>query len=50
MRYFAEIDPPSIIDFYTTTFGGIYLGEITYRLTDFSGTILQNSKTPSSGR
>lgn len=35
-EYFAETEPPSIIDFYTTTFGGIYLGELTYRLTDFA--------------
>lgn len=35
-EYFAETEPPSIIDIYTTTFGGIHLGEITYRLTDIA--------------
>lgn len=35
-EYFAETEPPSIIDLYSTTFGGIYLGEITYRITDYA--------------
>ena len=46
MRYFAEINLPSIIDFYTTTFGGIYLGEITYRLTDFFWNYPSKFKNP----
>ncbi|MBK8052429.1 MAG: DUF3943 domain-containing protein [Saprospiraceae bacterium] len=45
-EYFAETEPPSIIDFYTTTFGGIYLGEITYRLTDFSWNHPSKFKNP----
>ena len=35
-EFFAETEPPSIIDLYSTTFGGIYLGEITYRMTDYA--------------
>ncbi len=32
-EYFAETYPPSEIDWNTTTLGGVYLGEITHRLT-----------------
>jgi len=32
-EYFGETYPPSEIDWNTTTLGGIYLGEITHRLT-----------------
>ena len=35
-EYFAETEPPSIIDLYTTSFGGIYLGEVTHRLSDLA--------------
>ncbi len=33
-EYLMETERPSINDLYTTTFGGISLGEITYRLSD----------------
>ena len=33
-EFFMEIEPPSINDLLATTFGGIELGEITYRLSD----------------
>lgn len=33
-EYFMETEPPSINDMLATTFGGIELGEITYRLSD----------------
>lgn len=32
-EYFAETYPPSEIDWNTTTLGGVYLGELTHRLT-----------------
>lgn len=31
-EYFAETEPPSKMDLYTTTIGGIYLGELTHRI------------------
>jgi hypothetical protein len=34
-EYFGETEPPSIIDLYTTTFGGIYMGEMLYRFSDY---------------
>lgn len=40
-EYLGETYPPSIIDFYTTSFGGIYLGEMTHR---FSELIRQKAK------
>lgn len=33
-EYFMETEPPSINDMLATTFGGVELGEITYRLSD----------------
>ena len=33
-EFFMENEPPSINDMLATTFGGIELGEITYRLSD----------------
>lgn len=33
-EYFMENEPPSINDLFATTFGGVELGEITYRLSD----------------
>lgn len=33
-EYFMENEPPSINDLIATTFGGVELGEITYRLSD----------------
>lgn len=33
-EFFMEAEPPSINDMFATTFGGIELGEITYRLSD----------------
>lgn len=33
-EFFMEAEPPSINDLFATTFGGIELGEITYRLSD----------------
>lgn len=33
-EFFMEVEPPSINDMLATTFGGIELGEITYRLSD----------------
>ncbi len=33
-EWFMETEPPSINDLFATTFGGIELGEITYRLSD----------------
>ena len=33
-EYFGETYPPSIIDFYTTSLGGIYLGEMTHRFSE----------------
>ena len=43
-EYFCETYPPSEIDWNTTTLGGIYLGEITHRLTTH---LLQNDKARS---
>jgi hypothetical protein len=40
-EYFGETFPPSEIDLNTTTLGGIYLGEITHRLTSH---LLQDDK------
>jgi len=40
-EYFAETYPPSEIDWNTTTLGGIYLGEITHRITSH---LLHNHK------
>ena len=34
-EYLGETEPASNIDIFTTSLGGIYIGEITYRLTDF---------------
>ena len=33
-EFFMETEPPSINDMLATSFGGIELGEITYRLSD----------------
>ncbi|WP_407946961.1 DUF3943 domain-containing protein [Parabacteroides sp. PH5-16] len=33
-EFFMETEPPSINDLFATTFGGVALGEITYRLSD----------------
>lgn len=33
-EFFMENEPPSINDMFATTFGGVELGEITYRLSD----------------
>ena len=33
-EFFMEVEPPSINDMLATTFGGIELGEVTYRLSD----------------
>jgi hypothetical protein len=40
-EYFGETYPPSEIDWNTTTLGGVYLGEITHRLTNH---LLRNDK------
>lgn len=40
-EYFGETYPPSEIDWNTTTLGGIYLGEVTHRL---SSHLLRNDK------
>lgn len=45
-EYFAEVHHPSYNDYVTTTFGGISLGEIFYRISDM---ILDN-RTSGSGR
>ncbi|MDD2438052.1 MAG: DUF3943 domain-containing protein [Massilibacteroides sp.] len=33
-EFFMEVEPPSINDLFATSFGGIELGEITYRISD----------------
>lgn len=43
-EYFGETYPPSEIDWNTTTLGGVYLGEITHRLTTH---LLRNNKNRS---
>jgi len=43
-EYFGETYPPSEIDWNTTTLGGIFLGEITHRLTSH---LLRNDKNRS---
>ena len=42
-EYFGENEPPSEIDLGTTFYGGIYLGELTHRLTSLLGN-RRNSK------
>ena len=34
-EYLGEIEPASEIDFYTTTLGGAYMGEVVYRFSDY---------------
>ena len=34
-EYFGETEPPSEIDLYTTTLGGIYMGELFFRFADY---------------
>ena len=34
-EYFGETEPPSEIDVFTTSLGGLFLGEATYRLADY---------------
>ncbi len=45
-EFLGETEPASSIDLYTTTFGGIYLGEVIYRLTDFAWNYPRNKKDP----
>lgn len=45
-EYFGETEPPSEIDIMTTTFGGMYLGEVIYRLSDYTWNHPRNQGHP----
>ena len=49
-EFFGETEPASSIDLYTTTLGGLYLGEVTYRLTDYAWNYPSDNFNPIIGK
>ncbi|MBP9197407.1 MAG: DUF3943 domain-containing protein [Saprospiraceae bacterium] len=49
-EFLGETEPASSIDFYTTSLGGIFLGEVIYRLTDYAWNYPPNNKYPIIGK
>jgi len=49
-EFLGETKPASSIDFYTTTLGWLYLGEVIYRLTDYAWNYPANNQYPIIGK